>query len=35
MTHMGRHLYMGSSLWESCVILTVLTDKKIALSIEN
>ena len=35
MTHIGRYLYMGSSLWESCVILTILAEKRIALSSEN
>ena len=28
--HVGRHLYKGSSLWESCAILTILSKKKLS-----
>ena len=29
MTHIGRYLYKGSSLWESFAILTILTENKL------
>ena len=34
MTHIGRYFCKGSTLWESCVILTILTEK-MALPSEN
>ena len=29
MTHIGRYLYKGSHLWESCTILIILTEKEL------
>ena len=35
MTHVGRYFYKGSSLWQSCATLTILTEKELYCQVKN
>ena len=34
MTYIGRYLSKGSSLWDSCAILTTVTEKELHCQVE-